>query len=127
MLAKHEENWKRPEQPELPCQICGKMFKGQVLLQQHQRTHENRKHSEVKCDICGKFLKNRYILNAHKKMHIDSQSPKKCPHCGKIKSSEHTLKSHIATMHAARKHKCTLCSKSFTRSISLRVCLLIST
>lgn len=121
----HEKNPNRKTKDEesLKCNTCDKMFKGKTLLLQHQKTHEDRKLSQVQCDICKNWLKNRYILTTHKKLH--NQTPKKCPHCNKIKPNEQALKSHISTVHATPKHKCTICSKSFTRPKSLKVCVLI--
>lgn len=121
--AIHEKNQTPKNVEMLKCNTCDKMFKGKYLLLQHQRTHDDRKLSQVQCDICNKWLKNRYILTTHKKSH--KQTPKKCPHCNKIKPTEQALRSHISTTHSIPKHKCTICSKSFTRPKSLKVCIVL--
>lgn len=118
ILTVHEKKKRNVEIVE--CKTCGKKIKGASKLPQHMAIHLDRKLTEVQCDICGKYVKNQYILRTHKLIH--NQSPKKCPHCDKIKPNEQALKSHISTAHSEKKHKCTVCEKSFTRPKPLKVC-----
>lgn len=100
------------------CEVCGKGFKHPSGLAQHALTHLDRKLTKVQCDVCGKWIKNRNVLRAHMLMH--NQTPKKCPHCDKIKQTVRALQAHISLAHSAPTHPCTFCDKSFTRAKALR-------
>lgn len=75
--------------------------------------------TKVQCKTCGKWMKNRNILRMHMTKH--DKTTYKCDLCGKIKLNIRSLRSHISTVHAIRKHHCTLCDKSFARAINLKV------
>lgn len=77
----------------MPCKICRKEFKGSAGLAQHLMSHADRELTQAQCDICGKWVKNRQNLYTHKLVH--DQSPKKCPHCDKVKLTVRALRGHI--------------------------------
>lgn len=99
------------------CEVCGKGFSAPSLLTEHAMTHVAKK--QIQCDICGKWVKNQRLLGTHKQIHV--QTPMKCPHCDKIKFNKHALNSHISLVHSVKKHQCTICTKSFSRPVMLRV------
>lgn len=101
------------------CKICAKICTNSDAFTKHAWTHMNEDLNRAQCDICGKWLKNQYTLKIHKESHQNVTLS--CMHCGKIKFSEISLKSHIATAHSTRKLQCTICDKSFGRALSLRV------
>lgn len=101
------------------CEICAKVCTSSSSFTAHAWTHMDEDTTKIQCNICDKWLKNRYILQMHKQVH--ENNPLKCHHCGKIKQNLRSLRSHVATVHAKRKHQCTICDKSFTRAVTLKV------
>ena len=63
----------------------------------------------------GSNMQHLLICPVTSKTHrsLDSQQAKKCPHCNKVYVSMPALSMHILTHEL--KHKCTVCSKSFSR------------
>lgn len=101
------------------CEICGKKIMYAFQMASHILTHRDRELTRVQCDICGKWIKNLNTLRSHRLTH--NQSPKTCPHCGKIKKNQRALTAHISAIHSTPKHQCTVCGKAFTRLSSLKV------
>ncbi|CRK95899.1 CLUMA_CG009345, isoform A [Clunio marinus] len=103
----------------LPCEICGKMFRKDIL-----KTHLNAMHFNIKpyeCDICGKKFCKSYLA-FHMNMHIGLEHQKKdfhCQICGSSFFFRSGLKAHIRNVHE-KKLTCLLCEKTFKNKESLK-------
>lgn len=103
------------------CEVCGKGFSAPSMLAQHSFIHADKNKIKVKCEICGKWSKHQNAYRNHRKRH--NETPLKCPHCEKVVYFASELRLHISQFHSLRQHQCTICNKSFTRPIRLKVCL----
>jgi DNA-directed RNA polymerase subunit RPC12/RpoP len=95
------------EGPQVPCDICGSLFKSKTHVQQHKkRTHIN---VPVVCDICGTVCKNKHSLNSHKRRHDSKNKKHVCDNCGKAFITNLLLIMHIRTHTKEKPFKCPLC------------------
>ncbi|XP_055617084.1 zinc finger protein 283-like [Toxorhynchites rutilus septentrionalis] len=78
----------------VPCNICGKVFKHKSILRDHMRVHK----TNYECHICGKILQKKYTLNGHMRTHTN-EKPYPCGLCEqrfiwKVQMKNHMLKVH---------------------------------
>ena len=93
--------------PQIPCDVCGGLFKSKSHVQQHKkRTHIN---VPVVCDVCGTVCKNRHSLNSHKRRHDAKNKKHVCDNCGKAFINKLLLIMHMRTHTKEKPFKCPLC------------------
>ena len=106
---------------EFSCEICGKFFRTQGLLNKHQGAHSDE--LPYCCEVCGKRFKSKYTLPKHiKNMHSEAKHlrPYKCQFCPKSYKQSNHLADHM-TIHTGRiYHECPECKKKFTQKSSLK-------
>ncbi|XP_011291461.3 zinc finger protein 501 [Musca domestica] len=97
------------------CELCGKTIHGIYALKQHLLEHQGVEKPKWPCDQCNVQLYSHTSLKRHKQFrHNDGSTTHICSECGKKYQSETALNSHKRLVHILeRKHKCTICDKSF--------------
>lgn len=96
------------------CEICGKRFAKNHVLNAHLRGQHLDMRSVV-CDICGKKLSSSTSLNEHILLH-KGEKPLSCEHCGRTFAKKNTLNVHLRTHTGVRPYACPHCDKRFTQS-----------
>ncbi|KAI0465177.1 hypothetical protein LJB42_000401 [Komagataella kurtzmanii] len=94
------------------CDICGKAFSIDLMLEQHIRTHTGEK--PFKCSKCGKTFKTSSSLSIHLRIHT-GERPLVCkyPGCGKTFNESSNLTKHHRTHQ--KEFKCSFCCKTFNQ------------
>ncbi|XP_022920215.1 zinc finger protein draculin-like isoform X14 [Onthophagus taurus] len=105
---------KLPE--DITCPVCDKVFINRLKLNQHCRQH---KPKSFCCQLCGKSYKKNYELQLHKERHFKKKTIP-CGVCGKMLSSDITLKKHMIACHL-KEHpfKCDQCDKGYLSEAAL--------
>ena len=92
------------EIPQLPCQECGKMIKGE---------------RPFKCDVCDKGFVTATYMKTHKRAHHGPGNQVKitefpCPNCDKKFTTRQDAKRHLMQIHTGeRPFQCDICEKGF--------------
>ncbi|XP_055707173.1 zinc finger and BTB domain-containing protein 17-like [Phlebotomus papatasi] len=99
----------------LPCGICGKVFKSVLHYRRHLKRHTSE--NKYECEKCGNKFKEKLILQRHiVRVHINEETSKtQCPICNKVLKHEFSLKNHMAIHSERTPFDCQYCSKSFQR------------
>lgn len=99
----------------LICDQCGKTLHNRYAMTQHLLQHAGVQKRKWPCDLCTAELNSHSGLKRHKQLiHQDGTTVYICRDCGKVASNEIALLTHKKNVHLSeRKHKCTLCDKSF--------------
>jgi KRAB domain-containing zinc finger protein len=89
--AKHDTN-----DPNLPCDVCGKKFKTKTSLFVHRREqHELGDKRKVKCDVCSFVSKGARNLKKHKETHSKAAYSKfQCLYCHRTFRNRNSLVVH---------------------------------
>ncbi|NXT69873.1 OVOL2 factor, partial [Chaetops frenatus] len=83
------------------CQLCGKGFRLQRMLNRHIKCH-----SQVKrhlCTFCGKGFNDTFDLKRHVRTHTGIR-PYKCEVCNKAFTQRCSLESHLKKIHGVQQH-----------------------
>lgn len=105
---------------QIPCNVCGSMFGGQVALQIHMSTHSGVK--PFSCEVCGKRFTERKYVRIHMRRHT-GEKPYLCSICGKGFSRTQSLQSHILSHEKGAEdglQKCGLCHRPFASESRLQ-------
>ncbi|XP_055710217.1 gastrula zinc finger protein XlCGF26.1-like [Phlebotomus papatasi] len=107
------------------CSRCERSFTTAASLRNHMMRHELIKNHE--CSICGIKTVTGSELNSHMTIHVKTKLLS-CELCPLKFSRRGNLKQHINTVHQGIKnHHCTICSKSFGTTRSLKNHLMLHT
>ena len=79
----------------LPCEVCGKVFKGKGPLKMHMVSHTNE--GDFLCEVCKKPFSKRSDLNLHKVSHEERKFP--CNICGLKIRTKQSLVNHMESRH----------------------------
>uniref|UniRef100_A0A8D8B4R8 Zinc finger protein 60 n=1 Tax=Culex pipiens TaxID=7175 RepID=A0A8D8B4R8_CULPI len=115
---------KRPKK-RFQCDICSKVFRGNVELSRHKDIHlDPRNRPTFRCEFCPASYKTpaglKYHLNKHSE-HEPTQLP--CPDCGKVFRSIEGRKIHMTISHGADgpTFRCRECPMVFARRFHLKL------
>ncbi|CRK86918.1 CLUMA_CG000739, isoform A [Clunio marinus] len=110
----------------VPCNVCGKQFKGHKNRKQHYlRVHVNKRPHQ--CDICGKRFRHPCLVAAHMKRHRERKTKRhrerktikeinyKCDRCESSFFSNGDLRKHELQFHKddIKPHQCNICGRRF--------------
>ena len=100
-MNRHRETHSKPS---LPCDECGKLFKGPFYLYQHKRNlHSDSKDRLFQCNECEKGFTVRSTYEGHMNMHKGIK-PYHCSFCvGQFQNLSNKL-NHIKKIHPEKKH-----------------------
>jgi len=92
----------------LTCEICGKEFGNQHLLNLHVKYNHEQKKEYLACETCGKLVLNNSMKDHVLLHHSNQKIP--CPKCGIEIRSELGLRKHLKS-HNVEKTLCPICNK----------------
>ncbi|XP_058976042.1 zinc finger protein 287 isoform X7 [Musca domestica] len=103
------------------CEICGRALPKRKAL----KIHKNKVHGpkiKAQCNYCGKWYATRQHMLAHVyNMHTAADIEHRCDLCGFCASSPSALYQHKRFRHdPEKKHKCSVCDKSFKTRVQLK-------
>ncbi|XP_044268484.1 zinc finger protein 679-like isoform X21 [Tribolium madens] len=102
-----------------PCPHCSKVFK-KYELQKHVKLMHSGESGKYFCDICGKILTTNTSLKNHKKVHSGEKNFV-CEVCGKAFLARYTLRNHIRVHTKEKPYKCIECETAFSQKSSLNI------
>ncbi|KAH8310243.1 hypothetical protein KR044_000164 [Drosophila immigrans] len=101
------------------CNVCGKRFQQQLVLQRHMHVH---KPDTFTCPQCQKEFRSQSALKTHSQVHSAQSLPYKCEICGKHYLTKANLKQHrLKHDQNSTRYSCSQCPKSFLRQTTLRL------
>ncbi|XP_006860695.1 PREDICTED: transcription factor Ovo-like 2 [Chrysochloris asiatica] len=81
------------------CDICGKGFRLQRMLNRHLKSHNQVKRHQ--CTFCGKGFNDTFDLKRHNRTHTGIR-PYKCDVCSKAFTQRCSLESHLKKIHGVQ-------------------------
>lgn len=103
------------EKHELPCTVCGKVFRGPARLKRHSDDHGR----VMTCTICAMNFSRKHGLESHMKLVHGNDPPQTCVQCGAT-LYKHNFKIHMAKHAGTKLYRCELesCGKEFLHASS---------
>ncbi|XP_055326365.1 zinc finger protein 25-like [Sitodiplosis mosellana] len=106
-------------EPEVLCDLCGKVFYGKDTLKVHRRLHIDEKQFE--CTFCSKAFKTMQYLRTHLRIHTSTERPFNCSFCDmSFKLKDHWRAHERRHIENTKTVKCTLCSAAFEHKFHLK-------
>ncbi|XP_012548033.3 zinc finger protein 227 isoform X2 [Bombyx mori] len=100
------------------CEVCGRMFQSQALLNDHRWVHTGEK--PFKCEVCDKTFRMRQRLMTHRRVHSRDRASYGCALCGKHFSSQSNRQRHMFIHTGLKPYKCEMCGKGFKHTSEKR-------
>lgn len=107
---------------ELPCDQCGRLFKGRMQLVGHRNKYHqvvtHKRSGQLRqvelhvCSVCGKTFTQGHRLNQHMLSH-SGERPFACEHCGQGFKTRRNLGMHQLTHTGEKNVKCLMCDLTF--------------
>lgn len=107
------------------CHVCAKEIRSKQSFEKHVRSHFGECGPRVKCprEDCDSWLKDDENLKQHLRRFHSKIQELKCPQCGRLCRSKHSLANHLRETHSSRVFTCEECNKAFKSAKSLKVVL----
>lgn len=102
------------EREDIPCVICGTMFKQTELRHHLMEVHSN---DSLPCSYCGKLFTSRKYLEKHELIHQGGNFP--CPECGKIFTQKCNMQTHLRSHALEKEYPCETCGQMLNQRIGL--------
>ncbi|XP_037793065.1 uncharacterized protein LOC119588492 isoform X2 [Penaeus monodon] len=102
------------DREDIPCVICGTMFKQTDLRRHLMEVHSN---DSLPCCYCGKLFTSRKYLEKHELVHQGGNFP--CPECGKTFSQKSNMQQHLKTHSLDKEYSCEHCGQTFNQRAGL--------
>ncbi|KAK4317132.1 hypothetical protein Pmani_011766 [Petrolisthes manimaculis] len=102
------------DREDIPCVICGTMFKQTELRPHLMEVHSN---DSLPCCYCGKLFTSRKYLEKHELVHQGGNFP--CPECGKTFSQKSNMQQHLKTHTLDKDYSCEHCGQTFNQRAGL--------
>ena len=102
------------DREDIPCVICGTMFKQTDLRQHLMDVHSN---DSLPCSYCGKLFTNRKYLEKHELVHQGGNFP--CPECGKTFSQKCDMQNHLKNHSLDKDYSCDTCGQVFNQRLGI--------
>lgn len=121
-LTRHKYNVHREKKPKVTCEVCGKSFQSNAILNKHKVSHENDDEKLARsqqCEYCGEWLQSKSGIYYHEQIH--TSGPQTCDQCGLVLANKIALQGHIRKAHRVAKFKCSYCDMAFTECSTLTV------
>jgi len=104
----------------LPCPICGKVFRNKSSLAVHiNAVHDEEGKIRFKCDQCSRGFSCKSKLKYHTLSHSDERKHP-CATCGKKFKSKRDLVKHDKIHSGVKPFKCSFCAKAFLNPDKVR-------
>ncbi|CAH0404143.1 unnamed protein product [Chilo suppressalis] len=102
----------------LMCEVCGRMFQNQTLLEDHRWVHTDER--PFSCESCDKCFRTKNRLVAHRLIHSDQKPTYPCVLCGKHFSTRSNRHRHMFIHTGQKPFKCEMCGKGFKNASEKR-------
>ena len=93
------------------CNICGKTFKSNAMLNMHMTSHNEK---SIFCDICQSSFKTQKNMENHREVHMERKFKCTVEGCNKKFAREKDVRVHFKISHTVKEnHACEFCPKKF--------------
>ena len=98
------------------CEVCGKDVP-KNYLSSHKKQH---KKPDIPCEICGRLFKTITKMKDHRQVHSASRLRFPCEPCKVDFSAKSTLENHIIRVHNSQMFTCNVCKQEFKTPSDVR-------